>query len=97
MPLLFITQGDCPGLGASALSGRSVCVSAFQGMCFCHRRLFQQMIHSSCQGADDALHFHLEEEGGETGDVDVRFHADDVNLKIIGLGEDIDDELLFGR
>ena len=38
------------------LSGRSVCVSAFQGMCFCHSRLFQQMIHSSCQGADDALH-----------------------------------------
>ena len=32
--LLFITQGDCPGLGASALSGRSVCVSAFQGVLF---------------------------------------------------------------
>lgn len=53
------------------------------------------MIHSSCQGADDSLHFHLEEEGGEARDVNVRFHADDVNLKIIGLGEDLDDELLF--
>lgn len=55
------------------------------------------MIHSSCQGADDSLHFHLEEEGGETGDVDVRFHTDKIDLKIIGLREDADDELLLGR
>ena len=54
------------------------------------------MIHSSCQGADDSLHFHLEEEGGEATDVDVRFHADDVDLQVIGLRENVDDELLFG-
>lgn len=57
--------------------------------------LFQQMVHSPCQSSEDSLHFQLEEEGGEAGDVDVRFHADDVDLKIIGLGEDADDELLF--
>lgn len=55
------------------------------------------MIHSSCQGADDSLHFHLEEEGGEAGDVDIRLHADDVDLQVVGPGEDLDDELLLGR
>lgn len=55
------------------------------------------MIHSSCQGADDPLHFHLEEDGGEAGDVDIRLHADDVDLQVVGLGEDLDDELLLGR
>lgn len=55
------------------------------------------MIHSPCQCPDDSLHFHLEEEGGEAGDVDVRFHADDVNLQVVGLREDADDELFFGR
>lgn len=54
------------------------------------------MVHSPCQSSEDSLHFQLEEEGGEAGDVDVRFHADDVDLKIIGLGEDVDDNLLFG-
>ena len=55
------------------------------------------MIHPSCQGADDSLHFHLEEEGGEAGDVDIRLHADDVDLQVVGPGEDLDDELLLGR
>ena len=38
-----------------------------------------------CQGADDSFHFHLEEEGGEAGDVDVRLHADDVDLQVVCL------------
>ena len=36
-------------------------------------------------GADDSFHFHLEEEGGEAGDVDVRLHADDVDLQVVCL------------
>ena len=65
------------------LSGRSVCVSAFQGMCFCHSRLFQQMIHSSCQCPDESFHLQCEEEGGEAADVDAALHGNHVDLQVV--------------
>ena len=55
------------------------------------------MIHSSCQGADDSLHLQREEDGGEASDVDVRLHGYEIDLEVVGLGENIYDELFFGR
>ena len=55
------------------------------------------MIHSSCKSLDDSLHFQCEEEGSEARNVDIRLYGDEIHLQVVGLGEDIYDELLLGR
>ena len=55
------------------------------------------MIHSPCKGLDDSLHLQCEEEGSEARDVDIRLYGDEIHLQVVGLGEDIYDELLLWR
>ena len=55
------------------------------------------MIHSPCKGLDDSLHLQCEEEGGEARNVDIRLYGDEIHLQVVGLGEDIYDELLLWR
>ena len=55
------------------------------------------MIHSPSKGLDDALHLQREEEGGEARNVDIRLYGDEIHLQVVGLGEDIYDELLLWR
>lgn len=55
------------------------------------------MVHTPRQGLQDSLHFQGEEEGGEATDVDIRFHADKIDLEVVTFRENVDDKLLLWR
>ena len=55
------------------------------------------MVHATSEGLYHTFHFQLEEEGGKLAYGETRFHAEDIQLQVVGLLEEVDDSLFLRR
>ena len=52
------------------------------------------MVGATGHGFHDTLHLQREQQGGQLADGDIGLHADGVQLQVVGLSQQVDEELL---